>query len=54
MRAAKCDFMREQTKYLGRIISEEGILPDPDAIVKVKQWIAPRSREELQLSLIHI
>ena len=48
MRAAKCDFMRTETKYLGRIVSAEGIKPDPDAIAKVNSWIAPRSKEELQ------
>ena len=48
MRAAKCDFMRKETKYLGRIVSAEGIKPDPEAIAKVDSWIAPRSKEELQ------
>ena len=42
MRAAKCSFMLAETKYLGRVVSAEGIKPDPDAIEKVKQWIAPR------------
>ena len=48
MRAAKCSFMLAETKYLGRVVSAEGIKPDPEAIEKVKQWIAPRNREELQ------
>ena len=47
MRAAKCSFMRNETKYLGRIVSAEGIKPDPEAIEKVRDWIAPRNREEL-------
>jgi len=48
MRAAKCDFMRTETKYFGRVVSAEGIKPDPDAVIKVQNWIAPRSKEELQ------
>ena len=48
MRAAKCDFMRTETKYLGRIVSAEGIKPDPEAIVKVESWKVPRNKEELQ------
>ena len=48
MRAAKCDFMRTETKYLGKIVSVEGNKPDPDAIAKVNSWIAPRSKEELE------
>ena len=48
MRAAKCDFMRTETKYLGRIVSAEGIKPDPEAIVKVESWKVPRNKGELQ------
>ena len=48
MRAAKCSFMLAETKYLGRIVSAEGIKPDPEAIEKVRDWIEPRNREELQ------
>ena len=28
MRTEKCDFMRTETNYLGRVISAEGIKPD--------------------------
>ena len=48
MRAAKCDFMRSETKYLGRVVSADGIKPDPDAVKKVEDWIVPRNKEELQ------
>ena len=29
MRAAKCSFMLAETKYLGRVVSAEGIKPNP-------------------------
>ena len=48
MRAEKCDFMRTETKYLGRIVSAEGIRPDPEAVTKIQEWLPPRNREELQ------
>ena len=48
MRAEKCDFMRTETKYLGRVVSSEGIRADPEAIVKIQEWMPPRNREELQ------
>ena len=48
MRAEKCDFMRTETKYLGRVVSSEGIKPDPEAVIKIQEWMPPRSREELQ------
>ena len=37
MRAEKCDFMRTETKYLGRVVSSEGIKPDPAAVSKVQE-----------------
>ena len=48
MRAEKCDFMRTETKYLERVVSSEGIKPDPEAAIKIQEWMPPRSREELQ------
>ena len=47
-RAEKCDFMRTETKYLGRVVSAEGIKPDPAAVSKIKEWMPPRNKEELQ------
>ena len=37
MRAEKCDFMRTETKYLGRIVSADGIKPDPEAVTKIQE-----------------
>ena len=48
MRAEKCDFMRTETKYLGRVVSTEGIKPDPAAVSKIQEWMPPRNKEELQ------
>ena len=42
-RAEKCDFM-----YLGRIVSAEGIKPDPEAVAKIQEWLPLRNKEELQ------
>ena len=48
MRAEKCDFMRTETKYLGRMVSAGGIKPDPEAVVKIREWMPPWNKEELQ------
>ena len=48
MRAEKCDFMRTETKYLGRIVSADGIKLDPEAVAKIREWLPPRNKEELQ------
>ena len=37
MRAEKCDFMRTETKDLGRVVSTEGINPVPDAVRKIQE-----------------
>ena len=46
-KSAKCSFMKTQTKYLGRIITKDGIRPDPGAVEKVRTWQPPRNRTEL-------
>ena len=48
MRAGKCDFMRTETKYLGRVVSAGGIKPDPEAVVKIQECMPPTNKEELQ------
>ena len=48
MRAEKCDFMRRETKYLGRVVSAQDIKPDPTAISKIDDWMPQRNKEELQ------
>ncbi|MEO1519094.1 MAG: ribonuclease H family protein, partial [Bacteroidota bacterium] len=39
--------MKTQIKYLGRIIKQDGMMPDPKAVVKLQQWNPPRNRSEL-------
>ena len=46
MRAENFEFMRAETKYLGRVVSSEGI--KPSAVSKIQEWMHPRNREELQ------
>ena len=42
MRVAKCDFMKSEIKYLGRVVSAEGVKPDPKAVAKLRDWEIPR------------
>ena len=32
IRVAKCDFMKSEIKYLGRVVSAKGVKPDPKAV----------------------
>ena len=36
MRVAKCDFMKSGIKYFGRVVSAEGVKPDPKAVAKLR------------------
>jgi transposase InsO family protein len=37
----KCQFFKEKVKYIGHIVSENGIEPDPDKIKKIVDWERP-------------
>ena len=45
MRVAKCDFMKSEIKYLGRVVSAEGIKPDSKAVSKLRDWEVPGTRQ---------
>ena len=48
MRVAKCDFMKSEIKYLGRIVSAEGVKPDPKAVAKLRDWEKPHNKTGMQ------
>ena len=48
LKPSKCSVFRSSTKFLGHIVSSEGIVPDPGKIEAIKSWPVPRSSEELQ------
>ena len=47
-RVAKCDFMKSEIKYLGRLVSAEGIKTDPKPVEKLRDWEVPRNKTEMQ------
>jgi transposase InsO family protein len=44
----KCQFFKEKVKYIGHIISEEGLEPDPEKISKVVDWPKPTNPAEIR------
>lgn len=44
----KCEFMKQELQFLGFVITNKGILPDPAKVQAIKDW------PPLTLSLIHI
>jgi len=44
----KCEFLRKEVTYLGHIISENGILPDPAKLNAVKSFPTPKKVRDIQ------
>lgn len=45
---SKCTFLKKQILYLGHLISNEGILPDPDKVIAVKNYPTPQNADEVK------
>jgi len=44
----KCKFLRKETIYLGHIISENGISPDPSKLTAIKEFPTPKKVKDIQ------
>ena len=44
----KCCFFRTEVKYLGHIISKEGVATDPEKLSAVSRWAHPKDASELR------
>ena len=44
----KCSFFMPKVKYVGHIVSQKGIEPDPSKINKIKNWPTPTNPEEVR------
>lgn len=44
----KCKFFQKSVKYLGHIVSENGVETDPQKIEAIKTWPNPRNLKELR------
>jgi hypothetical protein len=51
LKPEKCEFHCQEVKYLGLIISTEGIKMDPEKITAVQDWEAPRNLKDVRASL---
>jgi len=40
-------FFSRKVKYLGHIISEEGLIADPEKISAVENWPVPKSKKQI-------
>ena len=44
----KCSFFKKSVKYLGHVVSSEGVATDPDKISAVRDWALPQTLRELR------
>ena len=51
MKPQKCELLQEEVRYLGHIVSAEGIATDPEKIAAIKQWPVPQNLKQLQAFL---
>ena len=48
LKPSKCHFLKTRVKFLGHIVSKEGVETDPEKIEALLQWPVPRNIEELR------
>lgn len=44
----KCEFLRKEILYLGHIISDKGIAPDPDKVKALDEYPVPKNSDEVK------
>ncbi len=48
LKLTKCSFMQAETQYLGHIVNESGISPDPEKVEAIRSMSAPTSVREVR------
>ena len=48
LKPSKCHFLKDQIKYLGHFVSQNGIHTDPDKVAAVKSWPIPKNVKTVQ------
>lgn len=48
IKVEKCHFLQSEVKFLGHVVSAEGVSTDPEKVSAVKQWPVPNTLKELR------
>ena len=48
LKPSKCEFFKSSVRYLGHVVSEQGVQTDPDKIEALASWPEPSSIKELR------
>ena len=51
LKPSKCQLLQSQVKFLGHVISSEGVLPDPANVKKIQEWATPRTVKQVRAFL---
>ena len=47
----KSEFLKKEVSFLGHIVTDQGIKPNPDKIEAIRHWAVPRNQKELKAFL---
>ena len=48
LNAGKCHLIQEKVKFLGSIVSRDGIAPDPEKVRAIKEWPVPTDLKQVR------
>ncbi|KAI8519781.1 hypothetical protein Bbelb_030380 [Branchiostoma belcheri] len=48
LKPSKCNLCQKEVRYLGHVVSEEGVATDPDKIAVVRDWPVPATVKQLR------
>jgi len=48
LKPSKCQFLQTEVKFLGHVVSGEGVKPNPDNLMKVKLWSSPKTVTQIK------
>ena len=48
MQPDKCEFLRPEIEYLGHIVDKNGVRPDPQKIIAVKEFPVPKTQKNVK------
>ncbi|XP_029967090.1 LOW QUALITY PROTEIN: uncharacterized protein LOC115402705 [Salarias fasciatus] len=51
LRPDKCKLLQREVKFLGHVVNQAGVMPDPDKITAVTEWPIPTSVREVRAFL---
>ena len=51
LKPGKCQLFKDSVKYLGHVVSQEGVSCDPEKLEAIREWAVPRSVKEVRAML---